>query len=1558
MIAPEYFNNHVAVEGEIIVKSVPNDAGFVLVWNPTTKKISRRTHAEIAVDLGYWQRYNDPTWNSIRSDKAFAILDSSASEAQNIYSGGILVSNDYSDQSKIPTNGIYSKGNIATLNYGSAVDWALAYNWTQTQGATMNWVTGNFVTLNTSQIITARKSFSGSTSDTYEGAAIEILGNGSTILPSLSFHQPGVFAGVMSYRGDDYGYYFMSANADAFRWLNALGYRKSGSNDDFVLTGGGGHKSVSDFALATDLTGYVTTNTEQHINAIKTFRGGIGNTYDTNALRIDGNGSTIYPTLSLHQPGSYAGTLSYRGDGFHFMDNLGTGYSPVISSGFFKNGSSDSRILLGGGGDKAISDFATTADLNDFVTINTPQTIIANKTFASTSEVRFLGVDRNHVNVFKYTTGNAGIVSGHEYTHYDTRWKVGNKRGGNDDNLGYAFQFSSNDGATYDEKVLFTPDGNILTSVFGAASDWNSKVSQSQLVNYWSKAELPDYRNYGLGTINPAYAYDLDNVSHTSILDINDLTINKPFTYGSVWTHRKSSTEFTQISVEVFSGQLYTRGWSTGSGDTGWRKHWDNVNLPNPASISQLDTKVNKSGDIMTGVLDLKSGLKLSDSNSPQDWSIYQTTSGINFYVTGGSTQGDVIKFDQDGTITTLLTGSSDLWYTAYQNGLVNRGAAFVSNVDANNLGNQQSAIVSIELGNGTGNTNFPVNNDYGTFMKMTSKSFTSEFFHQNNGDLYHRNWYLGSNPQTTPFRKIYDNINLPNPATQSQLNNYLPLSGGTLTGGGRINAQGTIRIQQEPTYNATGLFWEKMDDSDIMAGIGSLTTGDTLHGVYMGWGEFPWTPQNSLSVATDYFRYKGYDVWHSNNLPQANVDYLAYLLSVGAATIGYVDNNFLKLSGGTLTGTLNLNGASNHLQFSENGVGKWHIESLGGEFNLVETGVAQRFRISPNASTPTYNGYGLWHSGNFNPDNYQPIGQYVRVGGTGTIGSNISFGWTGSELQATVDITTIGNLWHTGNFNPNTKANGQENAKAIGFSSGSLPTSNGVEYPYMYYDNGLTTAYIALATQDFVSTNFHKINPSGSLTNASDSNTNRSFFDYNWAGTGYAGSVINFSGLNGNYSTELFSDYTSNTKIGIRTHNGDAVNAWTSPRWLWHDGNFNPASYVTQSSLNTQLANYATLDGVQTFSNTNTFQQSPVIPDATIGVHAVNLNQLLDVAPPYYWNYVGQPAIVNRRVLREMTWNNYGNGHTIFDISSSTTPWGASKSNVDAEQPWSPSYPTLVGGNGSGTYGVRVDSARNADNLGGIPAGNYATQTWVNTNFIPKSHPVYNITQANINSWNAAAGGSSHTHSNLFYLDNIDQYLGTGQAPQFGSIKLMDSLGYGLLALEEGFIGGEIGLVDTSNKRFYAGRINEYLKYGSSIDGFEGLNIHFDTQLFGIGREIGNSEDKVQLAGDLSVDTVDINHSSRQLILNPLYNTDGDVRGSRNAHIYIVTGNSVRLPSKPILGQRIEIFNESDSNIEVIHDNVGLLFYIPGFYKLTGIVGARGFIFDEKPLPAKKYDV
>ncbi|MNM56750.1 hypothetical protein D3C81_679270 [compost metagenome] len=63
-----------------------------------------------------------------------------------------------------------------------------------------------------------------------------------------------------------------------------------------------------------------------------------------------------------------------------------------------------------------------------------------------------------------------------------------------------------------------------------------------------------------------------------------------------------------------------------------------------------------------------------------------------------------------------------------------------------------------------------------------------------------------------------------------------------------------------------------------------------------------------------------------------------------------------------------------------------------------------------------------------------------------------------------------------------------------------------------------------------------------------------------------------------------------------------------------------------------------------------------------------------------------------------ELRWIHYGNGHTILDNSSGTYP--RQGNNVDAAIGWSTTYPVLMGYNGSSTYGVRVDSARVADNL------------------------------------------------------------------------------------------------------------------------------------------------------------------------------------------------------------------------------------------------------------------
>ena len=83
--------------------------------------------------------------------------------------------------------------------------------------------------------------------------------------------------------------------------------------------------------------------------------------------------------------------------------------------------------------------------------------------------------------------------------------------------------------------------------------------------------------------------------------------------------------------------------------------------------------------------------------------------------------------------------------------------------------------------------------------------------------------------------------------------------------------------------------------------------------------------------------------------------------------------------------------------------------------------------------------------------------------------------------------------------------------------------------------------------------------------------------------------------------------------------------------------------------------------------------------------------------------NYKG---VTDAAVIGQMMWKNYGNNHTIFDASSSTSPQGGSINNTNSTNAWTPTYPTLMGWNGTSTYGVRVDSARIADSA--TVAGNY----------------------------------------------------------------------------------------------------------------------------------------------------------------------------------------------------------------------------------------------------------
>lgn len=76
--------------------------------------------------------------------------------------------------------------------------------------------------------------------------------------------------------------------------------------------------------------------------------------------------------------------------------------------------------------------------------------------------------------------------------------------------------------------------------------------------------------------------------------------------------------------------------------------------------------------------------------------------------------------------------------------------------------------------------------------------------------------------------------------------------------------------------------------------------------------------------------------------------------------------------------------------------------------------------------------------------------------------------------------------------------------------------------------------------------------------------------------------------------------------------------------------------------------------------------------------------------------NWVNNGAI--SAVVGQLAWANYNNNHTIFDASGGTSPSGTAVNPTNADAAWTGSYPSLMGWNGTYTYGVRVDSARIAD--------------------------------------------------------------------------------------------------------------------------------------------------------------------------------------------------------------------------------------------------------------------
>ncbi len=155
------------------------------------------------------------------------------------------------------------------------------------------------------------------------------------------------------------------------------------------------------------------------------------------------------------------------------------------------------------------------------------------------------------------------------------------------------------------------------------------------------------------------------------------------------------------------------------------------------------------------------------------------------------------------------------------------------------------------------------------------------------------------------------------------------------------------------------------------------------------------------------------------------------------------------------------------------------------------------------------------------------------------------------------------------------------------------------------------------------------------------------------------------------------------------------------------------PSGYIGTDYINTTDNSVASgVTGVMVKAGDNYHRTG------TAAAIASFLNSSISAA---YANITGLPSrtswvgVHRNFVAEQLSWKNYGNNHTIFDASAGTSPDGGAVNNANSQVAWTATYPTLMGWNGTNTYGVRVDAARVSDNttgnsatVGGLSAGSF----------------------------------------------------------------------------------------------------------------------------------------------------------------------------------------------------------------------------------------------------------
>ena len=434
------------------------------------------------------------------------------------------------------------------------------------------------------------------------------------------------------------------------------------------------------------------------------------------------------------------------------------------------------------------------------------------------------------------------------------------------------------------------------------------------------------------------------NLSTLSDSGIVDIIINNRIFFGSV----NSNTYIRSNNSDLYHNKL------VGSNTSNY-KIWDESNLPSPASTTDLSKYALLAGNnTFTGKNNFNS-VQINSSTYAGSYLNIDYTLGVSTFITGrtGGWSQEIGYYSKEtkesdsirrGAFGFLGNGTSlsnaDCFYLALgNNSYSNADYRFRSSVLSVPNTFFMRAHSGVQLIGVDSNVRF-------------GSSSVPNYLLSNNTNLFHRKYTSSS---TYTDYKIWDASNLPSPASSSDLANYLPLRGGTLTG--QLISKGDIdeKIKLWATDNVPNSvigFYDK--DNNLLGrigwGTGKYATFRVSTGSYYEiWDKFnlpnpvqtsdlepyatkTWIGEQNYLVESDLTGYatqtwvenKGYltDTSLDGYATESWVEGKGYLTSASLDSYAKKTDldSYLPLAGGTMTGNLNIANNKNIASYKKDG--------------------------------------------------------------------------------------------------------------------------------------------------------------------------------------------------------------------------------------------------------------------------------------------------------------------------------------------------------------------------------------------------------------------------------------------------------------------------------------------------------------------------------------------------------------------------------------------------------------------------------------------------------------